>query len=99
MFNDQNNEEYEYCPRCDANLTLQKGYSNTLPYWVCKGCGEMLINPEVEGDIAWICDGCGEMLNIQLHSSHIWSDAVSGGDSLFAACRLTEVVLFLQQCL
>lgn len=60
-------EPYEYCPRCDANLTLQKGYSNDLPYWICKGCGEMLINPEVETDtnISWICDGCGTMLNIQ----------------------------------
>jgi len=56
---------HEYCPRCEANITLQKGYSNDLPYWVCKGCGEMLINPEVEGDIAWICDQCGAMLNIQ----------------------------------
>lgn len=59
--------EYEFCPRCEANLTLQKGYDNTLPYWICKGCGEMLINPEVEADsdIAWFCDGCGTMLNIQ----------------------------------
>ena len=58
---------YEYCPNCDANLTLQKGYRNDLPYWICKGCGEMLINPEVdaEDDISWICDGCGAMLNIQ----------------------------------
>lgn len=58
---------YEYCPRCYANLTLQKGYRNDLPYWVCKGCGEMLINPDVDApsDVAWICDGCGEMLNIQ----------------------------------
>ena len=56
---------YEYCPRCDANLTLQKGYSSTMPYWVCKGCGEMLINPEIDSDVAWICDSCGQMLNIQ----------------------------------
>ncbi len=58
---------HEYCPRCEANITLQKGYSNDLPYWICKGCGEMLINPEVESDsdIAWICDGCEAMLNIQ----------------------------------
>lgn len=58
---------YEFCPRCDANLTLQKGYSNELPFWNCRGCGEMLINPEVdaEDDIVWICDGCGTMLNIQ----------------------------------
>lgn len=59
--------KYEYCPRCNANLTLQKDYDNTLPYWLCKGCGEMLINPAVEADddIAWICDGCESMLNIQ----------------------------------
>ncbi len=58
---------YEYCPRCDANLALQKGYSNELPYWVCKGCGEMLINPELEteSDIIWRCDKCGALLNTQ----------------------------------
>ena len=60
-------ETYEFCPRCDANLTLQKGYRNDLPCWICKGCGEMLINPEVDADddIAWICDQCSSMLNIQ----------------------------------
>ena len=58
-------EEYEFCPRCEANLTLQKGYQNDLPYWVCKGCGQMLINPEAEGETAWICDQCGSMLNVQ----------------------------------
>ncbi len=58
---------YEFCPRCNANLTLQKGYSNDLPYWICKGCGETLINPDVdvEDDIVWICDRCSAMLNIQ----------------------------------
>jgi len=58
---------HEYCPRCDANITLQKGYSNDLPYWICKGCGEMLINPDNPDDsnIVWVCDGCGEMLNFQ----------------------------------
>lgn len=60
-------EYYEYCPHCDANLSLQKGYSDDLPYWVCKGCGEMLINPEIdtESETVWICDGCGEILNLQ----------------------------------
>lgn len=60
-------DQQEFCPRCDANLTLQKGYRNDLPYWICKGCGEMLINPEIDtdSDIVWLCDGCGEMLNIQ----------------------------------
>ncbi len=62
---EQEEPDYEYCPRCYANLTLQKGYHNDLPCWICAGCGEMLINPEVEGNTAWICDGCGRMLNIQ----------------------------------
>ncbi len=59
--------DYEYCPNCYANLTLQRGYTNDLPYWICTGCGELLINPEVdaEGGIAWICDRCGSMLNVQ----------------------------------
>ncbi len=59
---------YEYCPRCEANLTLQKGYDNRLPFWKCLGCGEMLINPEmdVDSEIIWICDGCEAILNIQL---------------------------------
>ena len=59
--------EYEYCPRCDANLTLQKGYSNDLPYWVCLGCGELLINPKIDtdSDIIWFCDGCGLPLSFQ----------------------------------
>lgn len=63
----QEEDEHEFCPRCEANLTLQKGYSNDLPYWICKGCGEMLINPAVDTDtdIVWRCDKCGSMLNIQ----------------------------------
>lgn len=58
---------YEYCRRCNANLTLQKGFSNDLPCWKCRGCGEMLINPAVpaDDDIAWMCDKCDAMLNIQ----------------------------------
>ena len=60
-------EYHEYCPNCDADLTMQKGYSSDLPYWICRGCGEMLINPDIqcESDIVWRCDGCGAMLNIQ----------------------------------
>lgn len=58
-------DEFEFCPRCDANLTLQKGYSNSLPNWICRGCGEMLINPALDTDIIWVCDGCGETLNVQ----------------------------------
>lgn len=58
---------HEFCPRCEADLVLQEGYSNGLPYWVCKGCGEMLINPSIQGDsnIVWVCDKCDAMLNIQ----------------------------------
>ena len=67
QYSDKQSLIHEFCPRCEANITLQKGYSNELPYWICKGCGEMLINPEVEAEsgIAWVCDNCGEMLNIQ----------------------------------
>lgn len=59
--------EHEFCPRCEANLTLQKGYSNEKPYWICRGCGEMLINPNIQDDsnIVWVCDKCEAMLNIQ----------------------------------
>lgn len=58
---------HEFCPNCDANLTLQRGYDNNLPYWVCLGCGQMLINPDMdnESDIIWRCDDCGALLNIQ----------------------------------
>ncbi len=62
---EEQGDTYEYCTNCDANLTLQKGYDSSLPYWICKGCGQMLINPKVESDISWICDKCGAMLNIQ----------------------------------
>ena len=58
--------EFEFCPNCDADLTLQKGYRNDLPRWECKGCGKMLINPDVESDITWICDKCGSYLNDQI---------------------------------
>ncbi len=56
---------YEYCPHCYANLTLQKGYDPSLKYWECRGCGQMLINPEIESDIVWICDECGAVMNEQ----------------------------------
>lgn len=58
---------YEYCPNCEANLTLQKGYNNAYAYWKCRGCGKMLINPDLTGGspIVWICDKCGAILNLQ----------------------------------
>ncbi len=61
-------DEYEYCPHCYANLTLQAGYSPELSHWTCKGCGMLLVNPEVPGDdddTYWICDQCGALLNEQ----------------------------------
>ncbi len=60
-------DHYEYCPACNANLRMQKGYDSSLPYWICLGCREMLINPELETstDIIWRCDGCGDLLNTQ----------------------------------
>ena len=57
--------DYEFCPRCQANLTLQKGYNNKLDYWFCKGCGEGLLNPKYPGNILWFCDGCESFLNSQ----------------------------------
>ena len=59
------NSDYEYCPKCNADLTMQRGYSNKLAYWTCLGCGAMLINPKIESDVVWICDECEASLNIQ----------------------------------
>jgi len=58
---------YEFCPRCNAELKYQKGFDNTLPYWICLSCREMLINPELDTDtdIIWLCDDCGTLLNVQ----------------------------------
>jgi ribosomal protein L37AE/L43A len=60
-----NNSKYEFCPKCYADLTMQRGYKKSLAYWTCLGCGAMLINPKIESDIVWICDKCGASLNIQ----------------------------------
>ncbi len=64
MFSREDNGD-EFCPKCNADLTMQKGYNNGLAYWTCLGCGAMLINPKIESDIVWICDECGAALNIQ----------------------------------
>jgi len=57
----------EYCTRCNADLRYQKGFSPSLDHWICRGCGEMLINPnsDNESDVVWVCDGCGATLNLQ----------------------------------
>ena len=82
LFRKEKGGLHEFCPRCEAKLTLQKGYDNNLPYWVCKGCGEMLINPsvETESDIVWVCDECGAMLNIQNGFSEKLGPVVYGND-------------------
>lgn len=64
---DEESDKYEYCRRCSANLTLQRGFSNKLAYWKCLGCGEMLINPSIDNfaGVVWICDKCDALLNAQ----------------------------------
>ena len=36
------------CPCCGADLMIQEGFCNEKLFWICKVCGEMLINPEIE---------------------------------------------------
>ena len=62
----------EYCPNCNAILKKQKGFNPNLNYWVCKKCGEQLINPDSNKkrspkypDVVWYCDNCGAILNEQ----------------------------------
>lgn len=64
---DEESDKYEYCRHCDANLTLQRGFSNKLAYWKCLGCGVILVNPEIDdfSGVAWICDNCDALLNAQ----------------------------------
>lgn len=60
-----------YCTNCDAQLDKQLGFSESVPYWQCRGCGRLLINPEMDLqtnmflDVMWFCDECGELLNTQ----------------------------------
>lgn len=77
---------YDYCPKCAANIELQKGYSPDLPYWICKGCGEMLINPNIEDEsnIVWICDKCGAYLTLQdgfNEEAGVWKCTECGHDN------------------
>lgn len=56
---------YEYCPRCNANLQLQKGFNPYVSRWLCRGCGEILYRPDSDEAITWICDECEVVLNDQ----------------------------------
>lgn len=64
----------ECCTRCEANLTLQKGFDASLKYWICKSCGQMLVNPDVEDDIVWLCDECEAYLNDQPGFSELYGE-------------------------
>lgn len=46
---------------------MQRGFDSDLPYWVCAGCGEVLIRPDIESEsgVLWRCDRCGDVLNAQ----------------------------------
>ncbi len=58
-------ELMDYCPRCRAILTMQKGFDPNKPYWICTGCGQMLTGPDFPWDIVWRCDKCRALLNTQ----------------------------------
>lgn len=98
-----NQEEfYEFCPVCEANLTLQRGYNNTIKHWVCRGCGETLTNPDVpedpkarfgEREIAWVCDGCSQLLNTQegfYDNSGIWNCLECGYENIISESEIYE---------
>ncbi len=58
-----------YCPNCNADLTKQKGFDPNSHIWTCRGCGELLYDDtvcgDVFGDVIWRCDSCGSILNVQ----------------------------------
>ncbi len=45
---DTDSVEQNICPCCGADLMIQEGFCNENSFWICKVCGEMLINPEIE---------------------------------------------------
>ena len=51
----------EYCPSCQAILNMQKGFDPDQPYWICTGCGKMLLAPDFPWDVVWQCDKCGAL--------------------------------------
>ena len=63
-----------YCTNCMSVLAKQPGFSRRETHWFCKGCGELLINPDVEDSmfqentyppVLDFCDECFELLNVQ----------------------------------
>ena len=55
----------DYCTSCFADLTKQEGFDRTAPYWVCTGCRQVLIRPDLDWKVIWKCDGCNDLLNAQ----------------------------------
>ena len=68
------NERYSYCKNCGSILELQEGFDENAEVYVCKECGEHLLNPsgycgERFPDVIWYCDECGAVLNNQRNFS------------------------------
>lgn len=60
----------EYCTNCNADLFHQRGFDPSRGYWICKGCGQLLTNPDdprfdSPSGIYWFCDKCNDFLNLQ----------------------------------
>lgn len=59
-----------FCPKCNADLTKQKGFNPNRSFWRCIKCGQELYGDDVyEGErfpeVTWHCDECGALLNKQ----------------------------------
>ena len=68
------NERYSYCKNCSSILELQEGFDENSEVYICKECGEQLLNPsgycgERFPNIIWYCDKCGSVLNNQRNFS------------------------------
>ena len=45
LFSYNPEEHEEVCPECNSNLFSQ-GFERSMPYWVCRECGEFLIDAD-----------------------------------------------------
>ena len=67
-----------FCPKCEADLTKQKGFDPKRSFWKCIKCGQNLYGDDVyDGErfpgVMWHCDECGALLNKQEGFSDIKS--------------------------
>lgn len=53
------------CPRCGAKLCEQRGFSPDLRAFICKKCGQAVLNPKYDDECVWFCDSCNAILNNQ----------------------------------